>query len=192
MTIANLASEMGAKNAVFPADEVLSEWLGYKAEGEWADPDACYAREIEINLNDLFPVVAAPHHVDNVKALAEVKGVKLNQALIGTCTNGRIEDLREAACILKGKKLPDGFQLLIIPASQEIYLQAMEEGLIRLFMEAGANVLAPSCGPCLGTGQGIPADGYNVISTANRNFRDGWATRNHPYTLLSCGVHIRR
>lgn len=188
MTIANLASEMGAKNAVFPADEVLSEWLGYKAEGEWADPDACYAREIEINLNDLFPVVAAPHHVDNVKALAEVKGGKLNQALIGTCTNGRIEDLREAAGILKGKKLPDGFQLLIIPASQEIYLQAMEEGLIRLFMEAGANVLAPSCGPCLGTGQGIPADGYNVISTANRNFKGRMGNKESAIYLASPAV----
>ncbi|HPG34233.1 MAG TPA: aconitase family protein, partial [Lentimicrobium sp.] len=139
MTVANLASEMGAKNAVFPADEVLQQHLGYKPEGVWADADALYAREIEINLHDLFPVVAAPHHVDNVKALAEVKGVKLNQALIGTCTNGRTEDLREAARVLKGNKLPEGFQLLIIPASQQIYLQAMEEGLIKLFMESGAN-----------------------------------------------------
>ena len=188
MTIANLASEMGAKNAVFPADEVLEQWLGHKAEGTWADADATYVREIVINLNELFPVVAAPHHVDNVKALAEVKGVKLNQALIGTCTNGRIEDLREAAKILKGQTLPEGFQLLIIPASQEIYMQAMEEGLIKLFMETGANVLAPSCGPCLGTGQGIPADGYTVISTANRNFKGRMGNKESAIYLASPAV----
>jgi homoaconitate hydratase family protein/3-isopropylmalate dehydratase small subunit len=171
MTIANLASEMGAKNAVFPADEVLKSHLGANIEGTWADEDAIYAKEIGINLDELFPVVAAPHNVDNVKALAEVKGTKIQQGMIGTCTNGRIDDLREAALILKGKKLPDGFQLLIIPASQQIYLQAMDEGLIRIFMEAGASVLSTSCGPCLGTGQGIPADNMTIISTANRNFK---------------------
>ncbi|MCK4360632.1 MAG: 3-isopropylmalate dehydratase large subunit, partial [Bacteroidales bacterium] len=171
MTITNLASEMGAKNAVFPADEVLQKYLGEEINGVWADEDAVYAKEIEINLNELFPVVAAPHNVDNVKALSEVQGTKLNQALVGTCTNGRIEDLREAAKILKGKKLPEGFQMLVIPASQQIYLEALKGGLIEIFLNAGANVLATSCGPCLGTGQGIPADGYNVISTANRNFK---------------------
>jgi len=171
MTIANLASEMGAKNAVFPADEVLQKYLGEKYNGVWADEDAVYAKEIEIDLKELFPVVAAPHNVDNVKALSEVQGTKLNQALVGTCTNGRIEDLREAAKVLKGKKLPEGFQMLIIPASQQIYLEALKEGLIEIFLNAGANVLSTSCGPCLGTGQGIPADGYNVISTANRNFK---------------------
>ncbi|MCD4746318.1 MAG: 3-isopropylmalate dehydratase large subunit [Bacteroidales bacterium] len=171
MTIANLASEMGAKNAVFPADEVLNEYYGKNIEGCWADPDAQYAKEIEINLDELFPVVAEPHNVDNVKALSEVQGTKIHQAMIGTCTNGRLEDLQEAAKILNGKKLPDGLQMLIIPASKEIYMKAMEQGLIKIFMEAGAIVLATSCGPCLGTGQGIPADGYNIISTANRNFK---------------------
>ncbi len=170
MTITNLASEMGAKNAVFPADEVLFDKLGEKIEGIWADSDAKYLREIEINLNEIFPVVAAPHHVDNVKAVSEVEGTIIHQALIGTCTNGRIEDLREAAAILKDNKVPDLFQLLVIPASQVIYMQAMKEGLIEIFIRAGANILAPSCGPCLGTGQGIPADDFNVISTANRNF----------------------
>lgn len=171
MTMANLASEMGAKNAVFPADEVLSAYLGEKVEGIWADADAAYKKEIEIDLDSIFPVVAAPHHVDNVKAVSQVQGTPLQQAVIGTCTNGRLEDLRIAAGILKGKKLPKNFQLHIIPASQAIYLQAMEEGLIRIFFEAGGNVLSSSCGPCLGTGQGIPADGFNVISTANRNFK---------------------
>ena len=145
MTLANLASEMGAKNAVFPADEVLENFIGHKIDGIWADPDAKYLKEFTIDLSKVFPVVAAPHHVDNVKAVAEVRGTQLNQAVIGTCTNGRIEDMRIAAVILKGKKVPEGFQLLIIPASQAIYLQAMDEGLIRIFIEAGASVLAPSC-----------------------------------------------
>lgn len=170
MTIANLASEMGAKNAVFPSDEVLWAFTGEKTPGTWADEDAVYVKEFVINLNEIFPVVAAPHHVDNVKAVSEVQGTPLQQAIIGTCTNGRIEDIRIAAGILRGKKLPSGFQLLVIPASMEIYRQAMNEGLVGDLLDAGANFLSPSCGPCLGTGQGIPADGYNVISTANRNF----------------------
>lgn len=201
MTLANLASEMGAKNAVFPRDEILNRFYeelslnGSSSKvspgidsasrssttnrsgsnkfpnGIWADQDAVYAEEISIDLEKIVPLVAAPHHVDNVKTVAEVEGVELNQGLIGTCTNGRIEDLRIAAEILQGKQVAQGFQLLVIPASQKVYLQAMEEGLIKTFLEAGANVLSASCGPCLGTGQGIPADGYTVISTANRNFK---------------------
>ncbi|MDD2621979.1 MAG: aconitase/3-isopropylmalate dehydratase large subunit family protein [Bacteroidales bacterium] len=171
MTLANLTSEMGAKNAVFPADEVLEDFLGQKVNGITLDDDAHYFKEINIDLSKLFPVVSAPHHVDNVKAVAQVKGIKLHQALIGTCTNGRLEDLRQAAEILDGHIIPDGFQLLIIPASKQIFLDAMREGLIETFLLAGANVLSPSCGPCLGTGQGIPADNFNVISTANRNFK---------------------
>ncbi len=186
MTLANLASEMGAKNAVFPPDEVLAEFYGKTdIEGIWADADAVYAKEIEINLDELFPVVAAPHHVDNVKALQELKDVSIQQGFIGTCTNGRIEDLRQAAEILKGKKVAEGFQLLITPASQKIYLQAVKEGLIEIFIEAGANVLSSSCGPCLGTGQGIPADGYNVISTANRNFLGRMGNKNANIYLAS-------
>lgn len=185
MTLANLASEMGAKNAVFPADEVLEEYYDKKIKSIWADPDAEYAQEIEINLNDLFPVVAAPHHVDNVKALSEVEGTPIHQALVGTCTNGRLEDLLEAASVLKGKKLPAGFQMLIIPASKEIYKQAMQEGLIETFMDAGASVLSTSCGPCLGTGQGIPADDFNVISTANRNFKGRMGNKNASIYLAS-------
>jgi homoaconitate hydratase family protein/3-isopropylmalate dehydratase small subunit len=171
MTLANLASEMGAKNAVFPADEVLTDFYGEKTEGIWADPDASYEQEIKINLDEVFPLVAAPHHVDNVKAVAEVAGTPVQQGLIGTCTNGRLEDLREAASLLKGKQVATGFQLLVIPASQEIYLQAMEEGILKTLIEAGATILSTSCGPCLGTGQGIPADNITVISTANRNFK---------------------
>lgn len=185
MTIANLASEMGAKNAVFPCDEVLKEFLGEEPKGVWADADARYAQEIEINMSKLFPVVAAPHHVDNVKALSEVQGTRIDQALIGTCTNGRMEDLREAAAVLKGKQLPATVQMLVIPASREIYLEALKEGVIEILIEAGAQVLSTSCGPCLGTGQGIPADGYNVISTANRNFKGRMGNKESSIYLAS-------
>jgi 3-isopropylmalate/(R)-2-methylmalate dehydratase large subunit len=170
MTIANLASEMGAKNAVFPADKILEEFLGEKNDGVWADNGAQYFRQIEINLGDIFPVVAAPHNVDNIKSISDVAGTTVHEGLIGTCTNGRIEDLRIASSVLKDKKIKDGFQLNVIPASRDIYLKAIEEGLITDMLKAGANVLTPSCGPCLGTGQGIPASGHTVISTANRNF----------------------
>jgi len=170
MTIANLASEMGAKNAVFPADGILENYYNEKITGVWADAGAKYFCEISINLNDVFPVVAAPHNVDNVKSVAEVAGTVVNEGLIGTCTNGRIEDMRIAAGILKDKSIKRGFQLHIIPASNKIMLQAIEEGIISIFIKSGANVLTPSCGPCLGTGQGIPANGHTVISTANRNF----------------------
>ena len=187
MTIANLASEMGAKNAVFPPDETLASFYHKNdlEDGIWADDDAAYAKEIEIDLSEVFPLVAAPHHVDNVRAVSEVAGTPIHQGLIGTCTNGRIEDLRAAASILEGRQVAPGFQLLIIPASREIYLQAVREGLIETLVSAGGNVLSSSCGPCLGTGQGIPADGFNVISTANRNFKGRMGNPNASIYLAS-------
>ena len=185
MTLTNLASEMGAKNAVFPVDQVLIEYLGGQVEGKWADEGANYLRSIEIDLKEVYPLVAAPHHVDNVMALAEVAGTDIHQGVIGTCTNGRIEDLRESAKIIKGLKVKPGVQLLVIAASREIYLQAIEEGLISIFLEAGANVLSASCGPCLGTGQGIPADRQRVISTANRNFLGRMGNKNAEIYLAS-------
>lgn len=186
MTLANLASEMGAKNAVFPPDEVLAEFYGKNSiEGIWADEGAKYEKEIEIDLSEIYPLVAAPHHVDNVKAVSEVQGTKLQQGVIGTCTNGRLEDMRIAAEVLDGKKIADGFQLLVIPASQEIYLQMIEEGIITKLINAGATVLSTSCGPCLGTGQGIPADGYTVISTANRNFKGRMGNKESEIYLAS-------
>ncbi len=185
MTIANLASEMGAKNAVFPPDEVLENFLQEEFRGIWADRDAVYLREITIDLGALYPVIACPHQVDNVKAVDEVEGIPIGQALIGTCTNGRLSDLRIAASFLHGRKVKEGIQLLIIPASREIYLQALKEGIIESLLEAGANILSPSCGPCLGTGQGIPADGINVISTANRNFQGRMGNENASIYLAS-------
>jgi homoaconitate hydratase family protein/3-isopropylmalate dehydratase small subunit len=186
MTITNLASEMGAKNAVFPADEVLAKHLGTdKLNGVWADADAHYDKVMEINLSEIFPVVAAPHSPENVKSISEVQGTKLNQAVIGTCTNGRLDDIRIAAEILDGKKIAKDFQLLVIPASKEIYMQAIELGYITKLMKAGATILASSCGPCLGTGQGIPADGFTVISTANRNFKGRMGNKNASIYLAS-------
>jgi 3-isopropylmalate/(R)-2-methylmalate dehydratase large subunit len=173
MTLTNMASEMGAKNAVFPADEVLMDFLGSRKESlnkVWADEEASYIKAISVDLDKVVPVVAAPHNVDNIMTVSEVSGTAVQEGLIGTCTNGRIEDLRVAAGILKGKKICPGFQLNIIPASRKILIQAIEEGLISVLVGAGANLLPPSCGPCLGTGLGIPASGHNVISTANRNF----------------------
>jgi homoaconitate hydratase family protein/3-isopropylmalate dehydratase small subunit len=170
MTVCNLASEMGAKNAVFPCDNVLQAFIGQKTTGVWADDGADYRCRISVDLSDVFPLVAAPHHVDNIMSVSSVAGTVVHEGLIGTCTNGRLDDLRTAASVLKGEKVKPGFQLHIIPASREIYLQAIKEGIIEDLLEAGANILSPSCGACLGTGQGIPANGHTVISTANRNF----------------------
>ncbi|HLP73301.1 MAG TPA: aconitase/3-isopropylmalate dehydratase large subunit family protein [Bacteroidales bacterium] len=188
MTLANMCSEMGAKNAVFPADEVLRAFIRNTSAGIWADEGAQYSREIDIKLGDIFPVVAAPHNVDNIVSLADAAGTEVNEGLIGTCTNGRLEDLRIAAGILKGKNIKEGFQLNIVPASRDIYLRAIEQGIITELLEAGANILSPSCGPCLGTGQGIPADGHVVISTANRNFPGRMGNKNASIYLASPAV----
>jgi 3-isopropylmalate/(R)-2-methylmalate dehydratase large subunit len=185
MTLANLASEMGAKNAVFPPDGVLKDFMDEDVNGIWADKGAEYVHEITVDLGEVYPLVAAPHHVDHIMALAEVSGLNVDQGVIGTCTNGRIEDLREAAAMLQGRKVKPGFQLLVVPASRDIYLQAIKEGIITTFLEAGANILSSSCGPCLGTGQGIPADGQRVISSANRNFLGRMGNRNAEIYLAS-------
>jgi 3-isopropylmalate/(R)-2-methylmalate dehydratase large subunit len=191
MTIANLASEMGAKNAVFPADEVLGDFLNTghsNMQGVWADEGAKYIREIDIDISQIVPVVAAPHNVDNVKTVSETAGIEVHEGLIGTCTNGRIEDLRIAAEILKDKKIKRGFQLNVIPASDKIFLQAISEGIITTLVESGASILTPSCGPCLGTGLGIPASGHVVISTANRNFTGRMGNKESGIYLASPGT----
>ncbi len=195
MVLANMASEMGAKNAVFPPDSVLSAFYGKETEGLWADKGAHYIAEIEVDMKEVFPVLAAPHHVDNIVSVADGKGVKVQEGLIGTCTNGRIEDLRIAASVLRGRKIFPGFQLNVIPASRKIFLQAIDEGIISDLITAGTNILTPSCGPCLGTGQGIPADGHTVISTANRNFAGRMGNKNasiylaSPATVATSALH---
>jgi 3-isopropylmalate/(R)-2-methylmalate dehydratase large subunit len=174
MVLANMAVEMGAKAGIIEPDQKTIEYVKSRTSKPFtafkSDPDTTYERTVNIDVSELEPQVAVPHSVDNVKPVSEVAGTYVDQAFIGSCTNGRIEDLREAAKILKGKKIAKGIRLIVIPASQEIYLNAIDEGLIKLFMDAGATVGNPNCGPCLGGHMGIMADGEACISTSNRNF----------------------
>ena len=176
-TVANMGVEMGAKVAVFPVDEQTIAYL--KAGGVppsayepvWAEKDAQYARELTYDLAKLEPVVACPHTVDNVKLVGEVAGKKIDQCLLGTCTNGRLSDLHEAAAVLKGRHVSPKVRLLVLPASRSIYEAAAQDGTLLALSRAGATVLPPGCGPCLGAHQGILAPGEVCLSTANRNFK---------------------
>jgi 3-isopropylmalate/(R)-2-methylmalate dehydratase large subunit len=176
MTICNMAVEMGAKNGIIEPDETTSKFLKgrIKTMPDFAalksDKDAAYERTIEFNVAKLEPQVACPSSVDNVKPVSEVGNVPIEQAFIGSCTNGRIEDLRLAAQIIKGKKVKDGVRALVIPASVEVYKQALAEGLIEIFTDAGAVVCGSACGPCLGGHIGLLAAGETCVSTSNRNF----------------------
>ncbi|AAK81110.1 3-isopropylmalate/(R)-2-methylmalate dehydratase large subunit [Clostridium acetobutylicum] len=173
-TIANMAIEAGAKNGIFPVDEKTIEYMKGRSDRELkkfdADEDAEYSRVIEIDLSTLKPTVAFPHLPENTKTIDQVGEVNVDQVVIGSCTNGRMEDLRIAASILKGKKIKKGIRLIVFPGTQNIYLEAMEEGLVRTFIEAGGIVSTPTCGPCLGGHMGILAEGERAISTTNRNF----------------------
>jgi homoaconitate hydratase family protein len=176
-TMANMGVEMGAKNAVFPVDAVTMQYLSsigipkskYKPMNP--DADATYERELTYNLATIGPVVAVPHGVDKVKPIKEVEGIDIQHCLLGTCTNGRLSDLKVAAKILKGKKVHQNVRLLVLPASRKIYLDAVQEGYIKTFLEAGGTVLPPGCGPCLGAHQGVLAPGERCLSTSNRNFK---------------------
>ena len=173
-TISNMAIEAGGKNGIFPVDEKTMEYISGRVnrpcEAFEADPDAVYAREVVIDLDKLEPTVAMPHLPENTKVVSEVAGLPINQVVIGSCTNGRISDLRAAAQVLKGKKVAGGVRCIVIPATQEIVLQAMQEGLIQTFIEAGCAVSTPTCGPCLGGHMGVMAEGERTVSTTNRNF----------------------
>jgi 3-isopropylmalate/(R)-2-methylmalate dehydratase large subunit len=174
MVLSNMAVEMGAKAGLIEPDQKTLDYVkartGKPLHPLTSDPDAQFEKVVNIDVSDLEPQVAVPHSVDNVKPVSEVEDVEVNQGFIGSCTNGRIEDLREAAKILKGKKIAKSVRLIVIPASQEIYLNAVSEGLVKVFMDAGATVGNPNCGPCLGGHMGIMADGEACISTSNRNF----------------------
>jgi len=174
MTLCNMGIEMGAKNAVCPPDEKVLDAIKDNAktdkwEAIWADDDAVYAKELEYDLGELEPGVAKPHTVDNYAPVNEVAGTPIHQAFLGSCTNARIEDLREAAKILKGKEV--AVRTIVIPASWKVYRQAMEEGLLNIFLDAGCIINNPGCGPCMGNHEGILAPGETCISTANRNFK---------------------
>lgn len=174
-TIANMAIEAGGKNGIFPVDEKTIAYMKEHSKRDYkiyeADPDAVYDAEYTIDLSQLKPTVSFPHLPENTKTVDEIgEDVVIDQAVIGSCTNGRISDLRTAAEILKGRKVKKGVRCIVIPATQQIYLQAMEEGLLKTFIEAGAVVSTPTCGPCLGGYMGILAAGERCISTTNRNF----------------------
>ncbi|MCD7868794.1 MAG: 3-isopropylmalate dehydratase large subunit [Clostridiales bacterium] len=174
-TIANMAIEAGGKNGIFPVDDRAIAYMKEHSVRPWktyeADPDAVYDEEYTIDLSALEPTVSFPHLPENTKTISEItQDVPVDQAVIGSCTNGRISDLRIAAEILKGRKVKKGLRCIVIPATQAIYLQAMEEGLLKTFIEAGAVVSTPTCGPCLGGYMGILAENERCISTTNRNF----------------------
>ena len=173
-TIANMAIEAGAKNGIFPVDEKTIAYMEEHSTKAYtvyeADEDAEYDAVYRIELDQLEPTVAFPHLPENTKTVKEAGEVKIDQVVIGSCTNGRIDDLRAAAKVLEGRKVAKGVRAIIFPATQAIYLQAMEEGLLKTFIQAGAVVSTPTCGPCLGGHMGVLAAGERAISTTNRNF----------------------
>ncbi len=176
ITIANMAVEAGAKLGLFPSDKVTEQFLTEMGrQGQWRsitpDRGAEYEQIIDIDATTLEPMVSKPHTVDNTATARELKGTKIQQVFLGTCTNGRLEDLAVAANILNGKQVSNGTRLIVVPASKRVFLQAVDAGYIRLLVEAGALIQSPGCGACLGLHQGVLGDGENCLSTANRNFK---------------------
>ena len=177
MTVCNMAVEMGAKNGIVEPDETTRKFLENRVPKaqlkfeQWkSDADAKYEKTIDIDVSNLEPQIACPSSVDNVKPISKVGTVEINQAFVGSCTNGRLEDLRIAAQIMRGKKVKSGVRALVIPASQEVYAQALKEGLVEVFTESGALMCGATCGPCLGGHIGLLASGEVCVSTSNRNF----------------------
>ncbi|MFQ6069323.1 MAG: 3-isopropylmalate dehydratase large subunit [Candidatus Aminicenantales bacterium] len=189
MVMANMAAEMGAKSAYFEADERTINYLKGRARDEFepitSDEDAFFEEIIIYDVSDMEPQVACPHAVDNVRYVREIEGLKFHQALIGTCTNGRLEDLETAASIFKGRKVHPSVRVLVIPASWEVYSEALKKGILATIVEAGCVVLNPGCGPCLGAHQGVLAPGEIALSTANRNFRGRMGSREAEIYLAS-------
>lgn len=173
-TMSNMAIEAGAKVGIIPPDDTTEAYVKDRAQREYrfyqSDPDAEYEKVFEWDISDLEPQVACPHSPENVKPVSELSDIHIDQVVIGSCTNGRLDDLRIAAKVLKGKKVDPGVRLIVIPATQQIYKQALEEGLLGIFIEAEAVVSTPTCGPCLGGYMGILAEGERAVSTTNRNF----------------------
>jgi len=174
MVLCNMAVEMGAKTGIIEPDETTSNYVKSRTTKPFkpvkSDPDAVYKKGLDIDVTDMEPQVSCPHSIDNVKPVSEVDEVEIDQAFVGSCTNGRLEDLRLAARLMEGRKVKEGVRMLVTPASQEVYLQALKEGLIKTFIEAGAYVCNPTCGPCIGGHLGLLAPREVCISSSNRNF----------------------
>ncbi len=191
-TLTNLMAEMGAKNSYIPPDQKVFDFLKDRANREYEpvypDPEAEYQRELVYQAEAIEPMVACPHTVDNVKPLSEIRGTHIDQAFLGTCTNGRLDDLAAAAGILEGRRIAAGRRMIIIPASEAIYLAALQAGYLETFLKAGAVVESPGCGPCMGNHLGVPAVGEVSISTANRNFRGRMGTKESEIYLASPAV----
>lgn len=186
-TIANMAIEAGGKNGIFPVDDKTIEYVKEHSNKEWtkfeADEDAEYDAVYEIDLSKLRPTIAFPHLPENTKTVDEAKGLEMDQVVIGSCTNGRISDMRIAAQVLKGKKINPNIRAIILPGTQKVWLQCVEEGLAQIFVEAGCVFSTPTCGPCLGGHMGILAKGERALSTTNRNLSVVWVTQNQKFTL---------
>ncbi len=191
-TLTNLMAEMGAKNSYIPPDKMVFDYLKDRARREYKaiypDEDVNYAVNVEYDGNTIEPMIACPHTVDNVKPLSEVRGTSIDQAFIGTCTNGRLDDLAAAADVLRGNKIAQGKRMIVIPASEEIYLAALQAGYLETFLKAGAVIESPGCGPCMGNHMGVPAVGEVSISTANRNFKGRMGTKESEVYLASPAV----
>jgi 3-isopropylmalate/(R)-2-methylmalate dehydratase large subunit len=185
----NMMAEAGAKNSYIPPDEPVYLFLNERAVREYEaihpDSDAHYAIELNVDAGAIEPMVACPHTVDNVKPLSEVAGIKVDQAFLGTCTNGRLEDIAAAAEIVKGRRISRQTRLLVIPASSQVYLDAMRLGYLETLLESGAVIESPGCGPCMGNHMGVPAEGEVTISSANRNFQGRMGTKNSEIYLAS-------
>jgi len=188
----NISAEMGAKNSYLAPDERVFDYLEGRAqrayEAVFPDPDAEYARKVEYKADALEAMVACPHTVDHVKPLSEVAGTRVDQAFIGTCSNGRLEDLASAAEVLADRQVANGTRLIVIPASSEVFKQALGAGYIDVFLQAGALLQSPGCGPCMGNHMGVPAIGEVTISTANRNFKGRMGTKESEIYLANPSV----
>ncbi len=189
MVLTNMSAEMGAKNGIIEADEKVEKFLNGRAKGPYEvmhpDEDAEYEKKCEYDASDLVPKVAFPHTVDNVYDIDKAAGIEINQVFLGTCTNGRVEDLEIAARILKGKRVSRNLRMLVFPASWEVWREADEKGILRTLADAGALVMNPGCGPCLGAHEGVLADGERCLSTANRNFKGRMGNPNAEIYLAS-------
>jgi 3-isopropylmalate/(R)-2-methylmalate dehydratase large subunit len=189
MTIANMSVEMGAKFCPFPFDETTRQWFAARGidttEPVASDDGAESESEFDVDAADLVPKVAVPHKVDNVRDVSDVCDVEIQQVYLGTCTNGRLSDLRAAAHLLHGRRIKDGLRFIVAPASRGVLLEALEEGIVSSLVRSGAILLSPGCGPCVGTHAGVPSDGDNVLSTANRNFK-GRMGNNHDVGIYLC------